>query len=332
MADGGGRAVLPARSADTRSFSAALKHRPRRVPLLTGVAAIATVAVATVAARRFGSGENGRHPDPALGHDKPPVQGPARRLDQAAALLAAAALSDSAMEHYRGSFHNKFMYVPLAVSAVALAASVRDAAGAEFERRWSRAAANTAAFATGIVGTGFHLYNITKRPGGFSWLNLFYAAPLGAPAALSLAGLLGAAAHRLRGDDRVPSGRLVAALVSLGLFGTTGEAALLHFRGAYHNPAMLVPVTLPPVAATLLARSARRSGSVGAARLWLQLLTAVGFLGSAFHAYGIRRNMGGWRNWSQNLLNGPPLPAPPAFTALAIAGLASLDLIEGRNT
>jgi hypothetical protein len=34
--------------------------------------------------------------------------------------------------------------------------------------------------------------------------------------------------------------------------------------------------------------------------------------------------MGGWRNWSQNLLNGPPLPAPPAFTALAIAGLAAL--------
>jgi hypothetical protein len=37
--------------------------------------------------------------------------------------------------------------------------------------------------------------------------------------------------------------------------------------------------------------------------------------------------MGGWRNWRQNVLVGPPLPAPPAFTALAIAGLASLDLL-----
>lgn len=61
----------------------------------------------------------------------------------------------------------------------------------------------------------------------------------------------------------------------------------------------------------------------------LRALIAVGMIGPGFHAYGIGRGMGGWRNWSQNLLNGPPLPAPPAFTALAIAGLAALDLIEG---
>ena len=35
---------------------------------------------------------------------------------------------------------------------------------------------------------------------------------------------------------------------TLGLLGTVGEAALLHFRGAYHNPFMVVPVTLPPAA------------------------------------------------------------------------------------
>ena len=38
--------------------------------------------------------------------------------------------------------------------------------------------------------------------------------------------------------------------------------------------------------------------------------------------------MGGWRNWRQNLLNGPPLPAPPSFTGLALAGLAALGLME----
>ena len=41
--------------------------------------------------------------------------------------------------------------------------------------------------------------------------------------------------------------------------------------------------------------------------------------------------MGGWRNWSQNMLNGPPLPAPPAFTALAIAGLAALETDRGAR-
>ena len=43
---------------------------------------------------------------------------------------------------------------------------------------------------------------------------------------------------------------------------------------------------------------------------------------------GVARNMGGWRNWSQNLLNGPPIPAPPSFTGLALAGLAALGLLE----
>jgi len=49
-----------------------------------------------------------------------------------------------------------------------------------------------------------------------------------------------------------------------------------------------------------------------------------------FHAFGVSRGMGGWRNWSQNLLNGPPLPAPPSFTGLALAGLAALGLLEGE--
>ena len=51
-------------------------------------------------------------------------------------------------------------------------------------------------------------------------------------------------------------------------------------------------------------------------------------MGTAFHAYGIHRNMGGWRNWSQMILQGPPLPAPPGFIGVALAGLGALDLLE----
>jgi hypothetical protein len=92
---------------------------------------------------------------------------------------------------------------------------------------------------------------------------------------------------------------------------------------------MMIPVTVPPVAAVLLAHAAMTSRArYDMARWSLRFLVGVGLLGSAFHAYGVGRNMGGWHNWSQNLLNGPPLPAPPAFTALATAGLAALDLIE----
>jgi hypothetical protein len=41
--------------------------------------------------------------------------------------------------------------------------------------------------------------------------------------------------------------------------------------------------------------------------------------------------MGGWRNWRQNLIDGPPLPAPPSFSGLALAGLAALALMRGRD-
>ena len=55
---------------------------------------------------------------------------------------------------------------------------------------------------------------------------------------------------------------------------------------------------------------------------------AAGLAGMGFHGYGVARNMGGWYNWTQMIQQGPPLPAPPAFTGMALAGLAVLDLIE----
>ncbi|MBV8776026.1 MAG: hypothetical protein JO258_02410 [Alphaproteobacteria bacterium] len=255
-----------------------------------------------------------------------------RDLSKAAALLAVAALADSGVEHYRGAFHNKTMALPLAVAAQALGASLHGIAETRPNTSTIRAFSNALALTTGLAGTGFHFYNILKRPGGWSWHNLFYAAPIGAPMSLSLAGMLGRLAELVRrGSARswgMLPGPLIARLVALGLAGTTGEAALLHFRGAYHNPAMVVPVTAPPVAAALLTGATVCPRLAAPARWAMRLLTAIGLAGAGFHAYGVSRNMGGWRNWSQNVLNGPPLPAPPAFTALALAGLAALRLME----
>jgi hypothetical protein len=116
------------------------------------------------------------------------------------------------------------------------------------------------------------------------------------------------------------------------MLGTVGEAGLLHFRGAFQNPAMVLPVTVPPIAAGILGNAALapRGGRGWLARLWLRLTAALGVIGVGFHAFGVSRAMGGWRNWSQNVPNGPPLPAPPSFTGLALAGLAALRLLEGE--
>jgi hypothetical protein len=255
----------------------------------------------------------------------------AQQLNLSSALLALSVLADSGIEHYRGSFQNRAMYAPLAVATLTLAASVMGTMDRRPQRHGARNSIYAIAAATGVAGLLFHAYNVTKRPGGLSWLNLFYAAPIGAPGALVLAGVLGKGAERARQPESGREfGRTVAAVSAVGLAGTVLETALLHFRGAYHNPAMVLPVSVPPVAATLLGATAvapgRRIGRL--ARWWLKLTALLGFVGVGFHAYGVSRNMGGWRNWSQNVLNGPPLPAPPSYTGLALAGLAALELID----
>jgi hypothetical protein len=261
----------------------------------------------------------------------------ARKLNRAAGVLASSVLADSSIEHYRGSFKNKAMYTPLLVSALTLATSIHGTADMRPVAHKARDATYLLAAATGLVGTGFHFYNVGKKVGGFSWQNLFYGAPIGAPMAVLLSGLLGFCSERVREAKRtrprifgLPAGRTIAAVAGAGLLGTSGEAGLLHFRGAYHNPFMAVPVTLPPIGAALLisAAAGARGKPHRLTRWWMRLLTLMGVAGVGFHAYGVSRNMGGWRNWTQNILNGPPLPAPPSFAGLALAGLAAVGLMR----
>ena len=108
-------------------------------------------------------------------------------------------------------------------------------------------------------GLGFHTYNILKRPGRVRARSTCSTrAPVGAPAALTLAGLYGViAGEMLSGRDyvrtRLP--RHTAALVAFSLLGTVAEAGLLHFRGAFQDPVMYAPVTIPPLAAVAIGAS-----------------------------------------------------------------------------
>jgi hypothetical protein len=268
----------------------------------------------------------------------PPNITAARRLNRAAGVLAFSVLADSAIEHYRGSFFNRAMYAPLLVSTSALCVSAHGVLDRGAGAHRLRDTTYGAALLTGLIGTAFHIYNVSNRPGGFRSENLFYGAPIGAPSALLLSGLLGFMSERVRDVDSsqrprfigIPMGRFTAALTAIGLLGTAAEAALLHFRGAYHDPFMFIPVTLPPGAALVMTEIAlgSRHRNRSFSRWWLRMTAGIGFAGVGFHAYGIHRNMGGWRNWRQNVLSGPPLPAPPSFAGLALAGLAALSLRE----
>jgi hypothetical protein len=260
-------------------------------------------------------------------------------LGALAAILSFSVLADSGLEHYRGAFLNPAMYVAPTVAAASLANSLHMALTPE---RFGPARAGLCglSLATGIAGTGFHIYNLAKREGGLGLLNLFYGAPLGAPFAVALAGLAGLAASRLVAENQesgeapslldLPAGPLLALGAAGGLLGTTAEAALLHFRGAFHDPFMYLPVTLPPLTALALVAAALDRKRRAVARPLLRATALLGIAGAGFHVYGVQRNMGGFRNWSQNILQGPPVPAPPSFTGVALAGLAALELMEER--
>jgi hypothetical protein len=262
----------------------------------------------------------------------------ARYLNGAAAVLSFSVLTDSAMEHYRGTYHNPAMYLAPTVAASALANSIHmTLTPARFG--FARTTLAGIALATGVGGFGFHIYNLKKREGGISLLNLFYGAPLGAPWAIALSGMAGLAASRLVLESErkqpgrllgLPAGPLLAGGTAIGLIGTVAEAALLHFRGAFHDPFMFLPVSLPPLTAAALAMAAINPGFIRWAKPLLQATAAMGIAGSGFHAYGISRNMGGFYNSSQNVLNGPPLPAPPSFSGVALAGLGAIKLMESQ--
>lgn len=310
----------------------------RGLGMILAVAGVGLVAAAYVGTRRrprFPPARmEGRDETPAAGHVT-------RRLRDGAAILGTSVLFDSAMEHFRGGFHNNAMYLAPATAAVSIAAALAEPR--EEQREALPRIGHGLSIAIGLAGLGFHLYNVTKRPGGLSWNNLFYAAPLGAPGALVLSGLIGIASEapaallreRHRDDDHRAArhgeeGRLLAGLTGAALLAETAEVWLLHFRGAFHNPAMYLPVTIPPAAALALFANALWPGRACRrfARLSLRATAALGFVGTGFHIYGVQRNMGGWKNWRQNALAGPPTPAPISFTGLALAGLAAVDLVD----
>ncbi|HET7605667.1 MAG TPA: hypothetical protein VFK28_06315 [Sphingomicrobium sp.] len=258
----------------------------------------------------------------------------AQALGAGAAILCVSVTLDSALEHYRGQFKDRAMFVGPTMALLGIGAATWIAFRPERANERLPKIALLTVGATGLIGLGFHAYNILKRPGQLDALNLFYAAPAGAPAALTLAGLYGVIAGEMLSEREYVRTRLpkhTAALIAFSLMGTVAEAGLLHFRGAFQDPAMYAPVTIPPLAAMAIGAAALTPPAVRVADPLLRATAVLGIAGPMFHAYGIHRNMGGWRNWSQMILQGPPLPAPPAFLGIAAAGLGVLPLLGERQ-
>jgi hypothetical protein len=128
----------------------------------------------------------------------------------------------------------------------------------------------------------------------------------------------------------VAHGRFERSLSGLTAFAaliTTAEVYFEHYKASFGNKWMWSPilVTPPVVVAGIAGVFSKRW-----AKSWLPMTAAVyaadGLLGQYFHARGVSRRPGGWRNASYNVPMGPPIAAPGLMSIVGAMGLLAAVL------
>ena len=262
---------------------------------------------------------------------------PFQWLALVAALMTLLLLADALAGHYRSGFIFRAQYAPFIIGSLLIIAA--SAAAVAPSVAWLNAALRVAgwlAVASGLIGFGFHhYYGIAKQPGGYKWLlhYLMYGAPQLAPLALAIVGMLAVVAARgLAGEVSFAGLSMRAALLALvavALVGAVLQATILHYRGAFNNPAMYAPLTTPllTVVASAWMAVAPNSVMLLALTILLWLTFLLGFVGLGMHLRGFERQMGGLYVPLFNLLEGPPAWAPALFAGFATVGLVTVHLL-----
>jgi hypothetical protein len=103
------------------------------------------------------------------------------------------------LEHYKGSFGDKWEWVPIALAPAVVASGAAGVVSERAARTWLPV---TAALygACGLAGTVLHARGVGRRPGGFRepTYNLVMGPPLLAPGSLGLVGAMGVLAAVVR--------------------------------------------------------------------------------------------------------------------------------------
>ena len=247
------------------------------------------------------------------------------------AALTLLLLADAFAGHYRSGFAFRSQYAPLITGGLVIVTAI--AAVLKPQAEWTNLALRVAgwlAVVSGVVGFVFHhYYGIVKKPGGYKWLlhYLMYGAPQLAPLALAITGMLAlVTANGLANKLSIAGVSLrtvLLSLVAIALAGATLQAAILHYRGAFNNPLMYAPLTVPVLAIVMSVWMIIVPDDMVSLALtvllWLTFL--LGFVGLGMHLRGFGRQMGGLYVTIFNWLEGPPAFAPALFTGFAGVGL-----------
>src|SRR5438128_2134985 len=250
------------------------------------------------------------------------------------AVLAPMTAWEAFLGHYRSGFSLKAQYAPL-LTATLLTIAAAASLVAPGRSGTALQAAGWIGVATGVIGLGYHhYYGVVEKPGGYNWLlhQLMHHAPPLAPLSQAALGALLICAGRLtNGTSSVfglPIRIWIVEVCAVTILGAVAQSAILHYRGAYNNVLMYIPVTVPLAAAVALAWQgivpSPLGSNIAVFTLWLTFLS--GFVGVGMHIRGIDRQMGGFYLGRANLMQGPPLSAPIVFSGFAGAALAVLQL------
>ena len=96
------------------------------------------------------------------------------------------------LEHYKGSFGDKWEWVPIALAPAVVASGAAGVVSERAARTWLPLTASLYG-ACGLAGTVLHARGVHRRPGGFRepTYNLVMGPPLLAPGSLGLVGAIG---------------------------------------------------------------------------------------------------------------------------------------------
>ena len=123
-----------------------------------------------------------------------------KTLSAVTAASAAPLAFEIYLEHYKGSFGDKWEWVPIWLTPPVVAAGI----GGVYSERVAKTAlpVTSGLFAAcGVIGSVLHLRGVARKPGGLRqepWYNLIMGPPLLAPGSLTLVGGLGVVAPLMK--------------------------------------------------------------------------------------------------------------------------------------
>lgn len=287
------------------------------------------------------------------------------RFQRSLCLIVAATSVASGLEvgyeHYKGSYSNPVMYTPVALSAALAMAGLMGAMSRRAARtvlRW----VSVVTLADGVIGFGFHVRGVARKPGGWSLplTNIVMGPPIFAPLLFGTSAYLGLMASYLRPEEsargvydvldiprrgmgleaedwrwELKHGRFqkhLSVVTAMWAFFSGFEAFYSHYKTNFRYKAQWTPVLLTPV---MMASAIGATKSKRIANTALPVVSALalldGSVGFYYHARGIARRPGGLQKPMYNTLYGPPVFAPLLFAACGFLGmLSSLLRREGR--